>query len=64
MRFNNFDLDNIDELYGGTEKIKKHGKEKQSRNVKDVQKSKGLPADWREGDTHIGRQKKRRNRDM
>lgn len=62
MKLNNADLDNIDELYGGTEKIKKGGKKKQSRNDKSIQKSKDLPAGWREGDSYIGRQKKLRNR--
>ena len=64
MKLNKVDLNNIDELYGGTEKIKKDGKKKQSRNDKNVQKSQDMPADWREGDSYIGRKKKKRNRNL
>jgi hypothetical protein len=64
MKLNNIDLDELDELYGGIEKIGKNGKKNKSRDGKNVEQSQSLPAGWREGDTHIGRQKKRRNRNL
>ena len=64
MNLNNIDLDELDELYGGTEKIKKNGKRNKNRNGKNMEQSQSLPAGWREGDTHIGRQKKWRNRNL
>ena len=64
MNLNNIDLDELDEIYGGTEKIKKNGKRNKSRDGKNVEQSQSLPADWREGDSYIGRQKKKRNRNL
>lgn len=54
------DFDYLDELYGGTEKIK-HGKYKKNNDEDDISQSQGLPAGWREGDSYIGRRKKARN---
>ena len=64
MNLNNIDLDELDEIYGGTEKIKKNGKRNKNRNGKNVEQSQSLPADWREGDSYIGRQKKKRHRNL
>lgn len=64
MNLSNIDLDELDELYGGTEKIKRNGKKNKSENGKNMEQSQSLPTGWRKGDTHIGRQKKRRNRNL
>lgn len=57
VRINSIDdLDILDELYGGTEKIKNG---KKNNNETDLQ-SQRLPAGWREGDSYIGRRKKAR----
>jgi len=54
------ELDEYDELYGGTEKYKKNDSNKNNYE-EELQQSQGLPAGWREGDSHIGRRKKARN---
>ena len=53
------DYDEYDELYGGKQKIIK--KNDKNKNEENLQQSQGLPAGWREGDSHIGRAKKERN---
>ena len=59
VRINSIDdLDILDELYGGTEKIKNG---KKNNNETDLHESQRLPAGWREGDSYIGRRKKARN---
>ena len=59
---NQTDYDELDELYGGTEKINtKHGKTKKNDNETDVHEPQRLPAGWRKGDSYIGLRKKARN---
>ena len=53
------DLDDLDELYGGQEKIK-NGKHKKDNYETGILEPQGLPAGWREGDSFIGRRKKAR----
>ena len=54
------DYDEYDSLYGGTEKIQRNDK-KQNNDEEIIQQSQGMPAGWRKGDSHIGKQKKARN---
>jgi len=54
------DYDEYDSLYGGKEKIQKNDK-KQNNYEENLQQSQGMPAGWREGDSHIGKSKKARN---
>ena len=54
------DYDDYDELHGGKQKIKKNEKNKNNYE-ENLQQSQRLPAGWREGDSHIGKQKKARN---
>tara|TARA_B100001057_G_scaffold393361_1_gene402244 strand:- start:1268 stop:1471 length:204 start_codon:yes stop_codon:yes gene_type:complete len=61
IRITNIDLlDEYDEMYGGKQKIKKNDKKKNNYE-ENLQQSQGMPAGWREGDSHIGKQKKARN---
>jgi hypothetical protein len=61
IRITNIDLlDEYDDLYGGKEKIKKNDKNKNNYE-ENLQQSQRMPAGWREGDSHIGKQKKARN---
>ena len=42
-------------------KKQKREKQKQNKDEENLQQSQGLPAGWREGDSHIGKSKKARN---
>lgn len=53
------DLDDLDELYGGHEKIK-NGNNKKDNYEAGILEPQRLPAGWREGDSFIGRRKKAR----
>jgi len=56
------DYDDLDELYGGTQKInRKHEKHNKNEDDTDFHEPQGLPPGWREGDSHIGLRKKARN---
>ena len=61
MNMKNYDLDELDEKFPKTEKIKKNDKKKND-NAKRFHKLQGGTPDWREGDSHIGRQKKARGK--
>mgnify|MGYP003633425173 CR=1 FL=1 len=55
------DWDDLDEEFGGTEKIKRTNEKSQKNyNEEDIRKPQGLPAGWREGDSFIGMRKKAR----
>lgn len=60
MDLSKFDMDELDEIYGGVEKIKGSGKRKKSKS----KKADDLPDGWKKGDSHIGRQKRLRNRNV
>jgi|TARA_R110001592_G_C12736875_1_gene710474 hypothetical protein len=65
LKISNFHLlDEYDELYGGTEKIKKNDNKQKNIYEENLQQSQGMPSGWREGDSHIGRQKKARNKNL
>ena len=61
--------EDLDEMYDQmnrtesniTKKRKREKQNKQNNNEKDLQQSQGMPAGWREGDSHIGKSKKARN---
>lgn len=60
------DLDEMYDQMNRTEsninkKRKREKQNKQNNNEKDLQQSQGMPAGWREGDSHIGKSKKARN---
>ena len=55
------DYDEYDELYGGKQKITKKNDKNKNNYEENLQQSQGMPAGWREGDSHIGKQKKARN---
>ena len=59
------DLDDMYDEMKRTEysrnKKQKREKQKQNKDEENLQQSQGLPAGWREGDSHIGRAKKERN---
>ena len=58
------DYDEYDELYGGKQKIIKKKDKKENNYEENLHQSQGLPAGWREGDSHIGKQKKARNKNL
>lgn len=65
IRMNDYtsdEWDDLDELHGGREKIKRknNGKAK-NKDEDDLHQSQRLPAGWREGDSFIGRRRKARN---
>ena len=61
--------EDLDEMFSEMEhnekskrnKFKNAKERKKNYNEKDLQQSQGMPAGWREGDSHIGRAKKERN---
>tara|TARA_Y100000389_G_scaffold200775_1_gene241943 strand:- start:336 stop:554 length:219 start_codon:yes stop_codon:yes gene_type:complete len=61
--------EDLDEMYSELEhtetqkrnKYRNAKERKKNYNEKDLQQSQRMPADWREGDSHIGRAKKERN---
>ena len=59
------DMDDMYDEMKGTEysRNKKQKREKQKKNnyEENLQQSQGMPAGWREGDSHIGKSKKARN---
>lgn len=63
IRLSNFveNYDEYDELYGGKQKITKKNDKNKNNYEENLQQSQGMPAGWREGDSHIGKQKKARN---
>jgi len=65
IRMNDYasdEWDDLDELHGGREKIKRKNDGKSKNNNEDeLHQSQRLPAGWREGDSFIGRRKKARN---
>ena len=65
MNLNNYeDWDELEQQLLKTKRVKRNGKRTKIKNDKNVQKSQDMPADWREGDSYIGRQKKKRNRNL
>ena len=50
-----------DELFGGKQKIIKKNDKNKNNYEENLQQSQGMPAGWREGDSHIGKSKKARN---
>ena len=55
------DWDELDEEFGGTQKIKRtNEKYQENYNEENVHQSQGMPAGWREGDSYIGLRKKAR----
>jgi len=52
------DYDEYDELYGGKQKITKKNDKNKNNYEENLQQSQRMPAGWREGDSHIGKQKK------
>ena len=63
IRLSNFveNYDEYDELYGGKQKITKKNDKNKNNYEENLQQSQRMPAGWREGDSHIGKQKKARN---
>ena len=63
MKISNLDdYEDLDDKYGGHEKItKKNGKFKKNNDEAYVHEPQRLPAGWREGDSYIGLRKKARN---
>ena len=61
MNMKNYDLDELEEQFPKTEKIKKNDKKKND-NAERIHEPQGGTPDWREGDSHIGRQKKARGK--
>jgi len=63
IRLSNFveNYDEYDELYGGKQKITKKNDKDKNNYEENLQQSQRMPAGWREGDSHIGKQKKARN---
>jgi len=55
------DYDEYDELYGEKQKITKKNDKNKNNYEENLQQSQRMPAGWREGDSHIGKQKKARN---
>ncbi len=66
MNLNDYEnLDELEEELLKTKKFKQDGKAKRkNKNAKNFYEPQGMPFDWRKGDSHIGRQKKRRNRNI
>ena len=65
MNLNNYeDWDELEQQLLKKKRVKRNGKRTKIKNDKNVQKSQDMPADWREGDSYIGRQKKKRNRNL
>ena len=61
MNMKNYDLDELEEQFPKTEKIKKNDKKKND-NAKRIHEPQRCTPDWRKGDSHIGRQKKARGK--
>ena len=61
MNMKNYDLDELEERFPKNEKIKKNDKKKND-NAKRIHEPQRCTPDWREGDSHIGRQKKARGK--
>lgn len=56
------DWDDLDDIQGGVEKIKRKNDGKSKNEDEDgLHESQGLPPGWRKGDSFIGRRKKARN---
>tara|TARA_B100001093_G_C26163922_1_gene732744 strand:+ start:200 stop:418 length:219 start_codon:yes stop_codon:yes gene_type:complete len=61
--------EDLDEMFSEMEhsetqkrnKIRNAKQKKKNYNERNLQQPQGLPSNWREGDSHIGRQKKARN---
>ena len=61
MNLKDYDWDELEEQFPKTEKIKKNGKKKND-NAERIYEPQRSTSDWREGDSHIGRQKKARGK--
>jgi len=65
MNLNDYeDWDELETELLKNQKRRRNVKRKKNKNDKDFHESQGLPADWRKGDSYIGRQKKRRNKNQ
>ena len=61
MNLKDYNWDELEEQFPKTEKIKKNGKKKND-NAERIREPQRRASDWREGDSHIGRQKKARSK--
>ena len=61
MNLKNYNFDELEEQFPKNEKIKKNGKKKND-NVERIYQPQRSTSDWRDGDSHIGRQKKARGK--
>jgi len=65
MNLNDYeDWDELETELLKNQKRKRNVKRKKNKDDKDFYESQGLPTDWRKGDSYIGRQKKRRNKNQ
>ena len=65
MNLNDYeDWDELEEKLLRNQKRKQNVKRKKNKDDKDFYESQGLPPTWRKGDSYIGRQKKRRNKNQ